>query len=379
MSKKKNHKNNIAQNNFPKAPIGSAPADDKNYAGAQTDIEMQTDSSDSSKKKSIKLDQIVKDLFNVTHKVLLDMLNSIFDTEYNIDNITLTGEDSEFVTPNYDLLRGDLLFKVDTDKEEIHYHIELQTRQDESMVIRMMEYGFNNATKDYSHDKGNAIIPTLTFPKQRVIFLERNRSIDDILVGKLILPDNTEVTYKVPTIKLWNYTKKSLVERKLYPLIPLDLLKLRNKLRNFDKKNYSTIRKNNYVKELKNDLQETMSLIIELKNKNLISSTDLNTMLNAALELSRFYNTRYIKSENFEKEVIQMNYAAEFDAAMLKGKIEGEKSGEIKGTIKSALAMQKLSNLSDEETLLLLQQLLNTSPDEAKQALDNYLANMNNQ
>ena len=180
-------------------------------------------------------------------------------------------------------------------------------------------------------------------------------------------------------LKLWNYTKKSLVERKLYPLIPLDLLKLRNKLRNFDKKNYSTIRKNNYVKELKNDLQETMSLIIELKNKNLISSTDLNTMLNAALELSRFYNTRYIKSENFEKEVIQMNYAAEFDAAMLKGKIEGEKSGEIKGTIKSALAMQKLSNLSDEETLLLLQQLLNTSPDEAKQALDNYLANMNNQ
>ena len=139
----------------------------------------------------VKLDQILKSLFNVSRKVLIEMMNSLFKEDYDLVNTEITFENNEFVTDDYDIIRGDLFLKISKEKKPYHYHIELQTKNDETMIIRMFEYGFKNA-KEISRNSEETVI---YIPKQLVIFIEENKNIKNELKMKLIFPDNQEVNY----------------------------------------------------------------------------------------------------------------------------------------------------------------------------------------
>ena len=93
----------------------------------------------------VQLDEVLKSLFNVSKKVLVEMMNSLFHEDYDIDNTEVTFENNEFITDEYDIIRGDLFFKISDNNKPYHYHIELQTKNDKTMIIRMFEYGFNKA------------------------------------------------------------------------------------------------------------------------------------------------------------------------------------------------------------------------------------------
>src|SRR5665648_979833 len=93
----------------------------------------------------VKLDEILKSLFTVSSKVLIYMLNSLFKENYAAEATEVSFASNEFVDDAYNILRGDLFLKLsDADKSD-HYHIEIQTLNDDSMVIRMLEYGISKA------------------------------------------------------------------------------------------------------------------------------------------------------------------------------------------------------------------------------------------
>ncbi|NFO03433.1 hypothetical protein FDB23_04775 [Clostridium botulinum] len=178
----------------------------------------------------VKLDEVLKSLFNVSKKVLIEMMNSLFHENYDIDSTEITFENNEFVTDDYDIIRGDLFLKISNDNKPYHYHIELKTKNDKTMVIRMFEYGFKKA-KELSRcesDNDNSDDETLIYiPKQLVMFIEENRNIKDELKMKLVFPDGQIVNYKVPVLKCWEYDDKRFIEEKMYPLLPLQIFKLR--------------------------------------------------------------------------------------------------------------------------------------------------------
>ncbi|WP_394884703.1 hypothetical protein [Clostridium butyricum] len=58
----------------------------------------------------VKLDEVLKSLFNVSKKVLIEMMNSLFH------------ENNEFVTDDSDIIRGDLFLKISNDNKPYHYH-----------------------------------------------------------------------------------------------------------------------------------------------------------------------------------------------------------------------------------------------------------------
>ena len=68
------------------------------------------------------------------------------------------------------------------------------------MVIRTFEYGFNYA-KEVARTEGNNKT-VLYFPKQRVIYMEENKNIKDVLNMTIIFPNNQEIEYSVPVIKV---------------------------------------------------------------------------------------------------------------------------------------------------------------------------------
>ena len=70
----------------------------------------------------VKLDEVLKSLFNVSKKVLIGMMNSLFHEDYDIDSTEVTFENNEFVTDDYDIIRGDLFLKISNDNKPYHYH-----------------------------------------------------------------------------------------------------------------------------------------------------------------------------------------------------------------------------------------------------------------
>ena len=64
------------------------------------------------KQEKVKLDEILKFLFNSSEKVLVKLLNSMFDENFKEDEVSVTITNSEFVEDTLEILRGDMFFKI---------------------------------------------------------------------------------------------------------------------------------------------------------------------------------------------------------------------------------------------------------------------------
>ncbi|MGL5354815.1 MAG: PD-(D/E)XK nuclease family transposase [Clostridium sp.] len=125
-------------------------------------------------KEQVKLDEILKFLFSTSKKVLIKLLNGIFDEKFNEDEVDLTVTNNEFIEETLSIIRGDMFFEINDKNSKIaSYHLEFQTRNDKSMVIRMFEYGFRKAKENHKKDNKDKTLKTVYFPKQKVIFLRR--------------------------------------------------------------------------------------------------------------------------------------------------------------------------------------------------------------
>lgn len=53
----------------------------------------------------VRLDEILKSLFAVSKKVLIQMMNSLFKENFDIEDTEVTFENNEFVTDDYEIIR----------------------------------------------------------------------------------------------------------------------------------------------------------------------------------------------------------------------------------------------------------------------------------
>jgi len=72
------------------------------------------------------IDEIMKYLFSVSKETLINMLNSLFNQKFSVDNATIIQTNSEFIDENFDITRGDLFFRVIDESKQYNLHIELQ-------------------------------------------------------------------------------------------------------------------------------------------------------------------------------------------------------------------------------------------------------------
>ena len=234
----------------------------------------------------IRLDEIIKALFTTSNGVLLRLLNGIFDENFMEDEVEISMENKEFPKENYeekeipsiDLIRADFLtkFTEKANNKKHYYHIEFQIKNDNNMVIRTFEYGFNYA-KEVARTEGTEKT-VLYFPKQRVIYMEENKNIKDVLNMTIIFPNNQEIEYSVPVIKYWKYDINDLKLKGMYPFIPLQLFKLRKELQNIIDSNKEN--KEEILKEHLYEAIESAKLIAytcdELFKDKLIEGSDFH-------------------------------------------------------------------------------------------------------
>jgi hypothetical protein len=62
--------------------------------------------------EKVKLDEVLKFLLSTSKKVLVNLLNGIFQENYSSDEVKLSISNNEFVMDTFDILRGDVFFDI---------------------------------------------------------------------------------------------------------------------------------------------------------------------------------------------------------------------------------------------------------------------------
>ena len=165
-------------------------------------------------------DDVFRTMIEKMPYLAVPLINEVFHTSYPEDvKITqLRNEhqqkDGEIITDSC-LLIGKKM-----------YHIECQTTDDTTMVIRMIEYDFAIAVEN-AEKQGRRY--RIEFPRSCVLFLRSSGNTPDYLEADVIFPDGKTHVYSIPAIKMADYTKDHIFEKNLLMLLPFYIMRYEKK------------------------------------------------------------------------------------------------------------------------------------------------------
>ena len=168
-------------------------------------------------------------------RLLIPVINEAFHKNYdeNVEIIKLEDEIFLRKQDGYEEKRiTDAVMKVKDNQEssERFYHIECQSTKDTSISIRMYEYDSQIALKDREWDGRNLKVK---FPYSTIIYLRSDNSMgEDIGIRLNTSEDETE--YKIPLIKLKNYTLDMIFEKHLFILLPFWIFTYEDGLKEYE-------------------------------------------------------------------------------------------------------------------------------------------------
>ena len=178
-------------------------------------------------------DEILKAIVSAMPSQLFPLFKEVYGREYPKDTpiVVLGSETSTFgedsKEPPSSTLMDIALLVAGTD----YYHLECQMKNDNEMVVRMFAYDVRFAithSKVLGRDTGEI---TLYFPRSVVLYPEKNNAIPDHLKCRVVFQDNSEHIYRIPTVKIQNYSLKEIKEKHLTLFIPYTILRLRPRLK----------------------------------------------------------------------------------------------------------------------------------------------------
>lgn len=161
-------------------------------------------------------DDVFRTMVEKIPRLVIPLINEVFHTSYpkDVEITQLRNEhqqaDGEIITDSC-LLIGKKM-----------YHIECQSTDDTTMAVRMIEYDFAIAI-EYAAKQGRRY--EIEFPRSCVLFLRSSGNTPDFLETNVIFPDGRKQMYRVPTVKMADYTAESIFEKNLLMLLPFYIMR----------------------------------------------------------------------------------------------------------------------------------------------------------
>lgn len=161
-------------------------------------------------------DDVFRTMVEKIPRLVIPLINEVFHTSYpeDVEITQLRNEhqqaDGEVITDSC-LLIGKKM-----------YHIECQSTDDTTMAVRMIEYDFAIAIEYAAKQERRYEIE---FPRSCVLFLRSSGNTPDFLETNVIFPDGRKQMYRVPTVKMADYTAESIFEKNLLMLLPFYIMR----------------------------------------------------------------------------------------------------------------------------------------------------------
>lgn len=247
------------------------------------------------KYEQLVFDESIKLLLSMSHKVLINFVNSAFKENFTEDKVEVTFY--KINAPSDPFYNNSMIsnwcIELLTGGKKYNYHISLQVKKDNKFESNMFNHALYIA-------KNNAMLSKepqkFYFPKQLALIYGEDDTIQNEQTPKIAMPNNELYEYRISTLNCSQYTLKELIQNKLYLLLPLQLFNynsklesvLLNKLKNTEKE------LNLVLKELKDSAFQIMLEIKELCAAHDICDDDFNKMYLSLLNVFIFLNKKYV-------------------------------------------------------------------------------------
>ena len=305
------------------------------------------DKSDHILKNETVYDSVFWTSVNMLTRYLIPLVNEAFGERFT-ENASITLKPGKQVTEltNGSLRRRELdslarvseAFSSPTDPGpgelvERDYHFECEASGGSTVALRIVEYASGYAFQNPVLTKDGA---ELVIPYSAVIFLRPPAGVTDHLRIRIRYPGGI-AHYDVPALRMQDYTVEDLFDKGLLLLVPFSIFLFGDKeLREMDTQTESLSKLEGMLDTINARLQEMVSdrQIDAVQRGNLLRYTD-RVIAKAA---AKYQNVRKGAERIMGGYIIR----TDIDAYVEKGRIEGERAGQIKGENKLSRLMQIL-------------------------------------
>ena len=174
-------------------------------------------------------DDVFRTLLTDCTELMIPVVNEIFHTHY-------TGKETICLLQNEHFIKmpdgseqeriTDSSFEIISEEtapiaqgQKKRYHIECQSTEDGTMIVRMFEYDTQLALENREFTSN---ILTVQFPDLAIVLLRHTKNTPEEMMVKVLTPGG-KVSYTVPVLKVKRYTIHELFEKKLFFLIPFHI------------------------------------------------------------------------------------------------------------------------------------------------------------
>jgi len=199
--------------------------------------------------------KIFKKVLTLSSKSVVNLINGLFDTDYPSDSII----DYNWTEFEDDRLRKTLADTILTINGKYSYHMEAQMTEDESIVFRVFDYGYNHANRMRRQSGDDYVLP---FPEPVIIYLGEVNDVPDIMNLKVDFGTQGEFLYQVPTLKYLELSMEELKQKKMVILIPFQLLRVKKLMEKSRTKENLELLKN----IIRNDILGSIKVNLEIGN-----------------------------------------------------------------------------------------------------------------
>ena len=163
-------------------------------------------------------------------------------------------------------------------------------------------------------------------------------------------------------MKYWEYSKEEIIEQKLYPLLSLQVFKLRYEMEKIkNRKTYIEQELRELIREAQQIVEDISVEAVRLFQAEEIDGEYLHKILLANAELFRYLNSRYLKDEKLNEEVLSMAKTLYDPVVEERGILRGKREIARKLLQKkmSIGEIKEITDLSDKEIEKIRRQMEN--------------------
>ena len=258
------------------------------------------------RQESVKLDEVMRLLFDMSKPVLVNMINNLFGERFDPDIVEISKDNGKFVNEQLNMLEGDFFLRIVESSGKPHlYHIEFQTFRDDTISVRILQYDIEKAIERENMEQVTKQRRRLYLSHSIVIQVEPHDDIPDAYIDEIVFEDGFVKERVIPVLKYWTLTTAEMVERGLYPLLPLQVFLQRSRLDKMTKANDEEQRQK-AIHEAKDIAMKMAHEAKELHQAGKLMDADLRKVLTAIANLFAHLNNRYKVKPGLNEEVSTM-------------------------------------------------------------------------
>lgn len=298
-------------------------------------------------------DDVYRTLLNDCTSLIIPVVNEVFQKQHG-ENEKVTVLNNEFYITGQDGQQKERITDSNFIIGNTCYHFECQSTSDGTIIMRVFEYGSQMAIRD-SYIENNVL--TVNFPKTAILYLRQTKNTPDYMNICIRVPE-ASCTYRVPVMKVQDYSLDEIFEKKLFFLIPFHIFAYEKSFPEYE----SDEKK---LQELMDIYQRIVRRLNDCTETGIISEYVKKTVVAMSKKVLEALTVKYSKVQEGVGKIMGgkiLDYEAK--DILNKGRAEGRVEA-MRVMIKTA----RKHNISDEEIVEQLVEELSIDEKEAREYL----------